>query len=84
MTTITLYTGSGVSLSPVYVEGRRESAYVRLVAEDGKALKNGEIVTGCVDVLASDVSNWTEIEAPPDDPDIDDGEALEILLGGAL
>lgn len=83
MTTITLYTGGDVSLSPVYAEGRQESAYVRLVAEDGKALKNGEIVTVCVDVLASDVSNWTEIEAPPDDPDIDDAKALEILLGGA-
>jgi hypothetical protein len=82
MTITTLYTGGGVSLSPIYSEGRRESAYVQLMADEGKALKKGELVTPCVDVLASDVSNWTEIEAPPDDPDIDDSEALEILLGG--
>lgn len=82
MTTRTLYTGGGVSLSPVYADGRTESAYVRLVADDGKALQKGEIVSTCVDVLADDVSNWTEIDAPADDPDLDDSEALSILLGG--
>ena len=83
MTTMILYTGGGISLSPVYAEGRTESAYVRLVADEGKALKKGEIVTPCVDVLASDVSNWTEIDEPAEDPDLDPAEALSILLGGA-
>ena len=84
MTTITLYTGGGVSLSPVYAEGHTESAYVRLVAGEGKTLQKGEIISDCVDVLASDAPNWAEIDAPPDpDPDLDDAEALSILLGGA-
>lgn len=84
MTEIILYTGGGVSLSPIWKDGRKESAYVRLVADDGKALQKGEIVIACVDVLASDVSNWTEVDAPVDDPDIDDAEALRILLGGGV
>lgn len=83
MTTIILYTGGGVSLSPVWAEGRTESAYVRLIADDGKALKKGNIVSPCVDVLATDAPNWAEIDMPPEpDPDIDDAEALSILLGG--
>ena len=82
MTTITLYTGGGVSLSPVYAEGRTESAYVRLVADEGKALQKGEIVSPCVDVLASDVSNWTEIDEPIEDDDIDPAEAFDIIFGG--
>ena len=70
MNTITLYTGGGVSLSPVYAEGRSESAYVRLVADDGKAIQKGNIVTSCVDVPASDVANWTEIDAPEPQDDL--------------
>ncbi len=82
MTKQPLYTGGGVSLSPVYAEGRRESAYVRLVADDGKALQKGEIVSPCVDVLADDVSNWVEIDAPAPEDELTDAEALAIILGG--
>ena len=82
MTTITLYTGGGVSLSPVYAEGRHESAYVRLVADDGKALQKGEVVAYCVDILASDAPNWTEIDEPQDDPELTNEEAFDIIFGG--
>ena len=83
MTIITLYTGNGVSLSPVFEEGRIESAYVRLIADDGKALQKGEIISTCADVLTSDAPNWMEIDELPDpDPDLDDAETLSILLGG--
>ncbi|MBO4543242.1 MAG: hypothetical protein J5725_08700 [Bacteroidales bacterium] len=82
MRTITLYTGGGVSLSPVYADGRTVSNYVRLVADDGKMLTNGERELFCADVLAADVGNWTEIAAPIEDDDIPDDEALSILLGG--
>ena len=81
MTEITLYTGGGVSLSPVYADGRRISSYVRLVADDGKSLRKGEIVSTCVDVLAEDVSNWTEIDAPAQEDELTDEEALAIILG---
>lgn len=34
-------------------------------------------------LLQDDPLEWVLVELPPDDPDIDDAEALEILLGGA-
>lgn len=83
MKTVTLYTGGGVSLSPVYAEGRRKSAYVRLFADEGKALQKGEVITTCVDVLASAVSDWAEIDyAPSEEPTVEDkAEAYDILMG---
>lgn len=60
----TLYTGNGVSLSPMYAEGRTESKYVRLIADDEKAITNGVTVTTCVDVLKAYVGNWTDCELP--------------------
>lgn len=83
MTVMKLYTGGGVSLSPKYEEGRTESAYVRLVADDGMMLKNGERTTTCIDVLATDAENWTEVEysEPEEDPTAE--EVLDIIMGGA-
>lgn len=62
-----LYTGNGVSLSPIWEEGRTESRYVRLIADDGMAITNGETVTVCVDVLAEDAHKWTDCEMPPEE-----------------
>ena len=81
MTRITLYTGAGVSLSPTYAEGRIVSSYIRLVADGDKALQKGEIVCSCVDVLAADANEWTEIDAPIDEDEISDEEAFNILMG---
>lgn len=78
MKTIALYTGNGVSLSPVPAEGRVASNYVRLVADDGKAITNENVVTACVDVLAESVSEWTDCEM------IDTDEATEQDLYNAL
>lgn len=64
MKIITLYTGGGISLSPESGSGRRESAYVRLVAEDGKGITNGMVTTSCVDVKANDAVNWQDCDAP--------------------
>lgn len=36
----------------------------RLIADEGKALTDGENVASVVDVSIDDVSNWTEIDAP--------------------
>ena len=85
MTRIILYTGSGVTFSPVYAEGRVESNYVRLVADDGKAMTDGSIITDCVDVLKTGTASWTEIDAPePVEPETveDKAEAYDILIGG--
>ena len=82
MTEMTLYTGAGVSLSPVYEEGRTDSGYRRLVAGTGKALQKGQTIAPCIDVPVSDVENWEEIDDPFKE-ELDDSEAIEILLGGA-
>lgn len=60
-----LYTGNGVSLSPILAEGRTESRYVRLIADEGMAITNGDTVTDCVYLLADDVQNWRDCEMPP-------------------
>lgn len=61
----TLFTGNGVSLSPIWAEGRTESRYVRLIADEGMAITNGDTVTVCVDVLAEDANNWRDCDMPP-------------------
>lgn len=69
MTQITLYTGGGVSLSPQYAEGRTESDYIRLVADDGMMLEKGSFTTLCIDVLKTDAPNWNEVlYVEPDEP----------------
>lgn len=64
MTIQKLYTGGGVSLSPVNAEGRKPSQYVRLIADEGMAITNGSTVTTCADVPAAEIGNWTDCEAP--------------------
>lgn len=79
MKTMTLYTDGGVSLSPMNGEGRRESDFVRLVADDGMMLSNGERSATMVDVLKTDVSGWNEVPyvEPEEEPTIEDkAEAL--------
>lgn len=72
MRQIPLYSGNGASLSP-NGEGRTLSAYVRLVADEGMILKNGERETIVVDVLATSASEWREI---PDGEPLTEEEAL--------
>jgi hypothetical protein len=84
MIVIPLYSGEGVSFSEEYVEGRVRSAYVRLVADDGMMLKNGVQTAICVDVLATEADEWTEVDyaEPPSEPtDSDKAEAYDILMG---
>lgn len=82
----TLYTGNGVSLSPMYEEGRTESKYVRLIADEGKAITNSVTVTACVDVLKSDADTWTDCELPSEEAgeELTAEEALAIITGGAV
>jgi hypothetical protein len=88
MTTKILYTGGGASLSTVQRDGSIDSDYIRIVADEGKAITNGTIVTTVIDVINSDVQNWSDCDLPPVPPEpelaIDDSEAIEILLGGVL
>lgn len=76
MKTIKLYTGGGVSLSPMDGEGRRESEFVRLIADDGKGITDGNIVTVCVDTKTPEA--WSDCDAPNDEP-IDEQKQAEAL-----
>ena len=61
-----------------------EIDYVRLIADEDKALTDGAFEWNCVDVLPEDVGKWSEIDAPaPEDDEISDTEALNIITGGA-
>ena len=53
-----------------------------LTADDGKALKKGDIIAATVHLGVNDsAGNWTEIDKP--DEDISADEALAIITGGA-
>ena len=61
-----------------------EIDYVRLTADEGKVLTDGTSEWNCVDALPEDVGKWSEIDAPaPEDDEISDTEALDIITGGA-
>lgn len=80
MITMKLYTGGGVSLSPVNADGRKLSQYVRLVAEEGRAITDGITVTTCADVPAAETGNWTDCEAPAAEDEVTAEEALAELV----
>lgn len=65
MQRITLYkytrADGGTTVSPVKPDCEY-TEMVRLVADEGKALTNGETVTACVDTDSTE--GWTEIDAP--------------------
>ena len=67
MQIITLYKyerdGGGISVSPEKPDKPHTLLY-RIVADEGKALTNGETITPCVDVDSTD--GWDEIDAPDD------------------
>ena len=79
MRTMTLFTGDGVSLSPVWSEGRTGSEYVRLVAEEGKAITNGSFVTACIDVPTRDAANWVDCDAAEPEEELSAETALAEL-----
>lgn len=53
-----------------------------LMADDGKALKKGDIIAATVHLGVNDsAENWVEIDKS--DEEISDSEALKIITGGA-
>lgn len=68
MQKITLYkykrADGGVTVSPNKPECEYTEMY-RLVADEGKALTNGEIIMPCVDVES--VEEWSEIDEPKEE-----------------
>ena len=73
-----LYKGGGISFSPIPGEGRINSGFVRLFADEGKILTNYETTTTCVDVREDEMQNWDELD---ENEVIDNDEVLSILMG---
>lgn len=71
----------GVSVSPTLPDGIADyELRYRLIADDGKAMTDGEVTAQCVDTATPDA--WTEIDAPADeDEDAQYAEAGRILMG---
>lgn len=85
MQTVILYmfkrADGGYSVSPNRPEGEYETR-VRLIADEGKALTDGNVVTQCTDAGSAD--GWTEIDAPGEEaPEVIAAvdEAIGILRG---
>ena len=74
MKIVKLYTGGGVSYSPLYADGRTESDFVRLVADDGMGITDGIVVTTVIDT--NDPERWADCAAPVD-PDPQDEATTE-------
>lgn len=62
MRILPLYTGGGVSMSPEVGAGRRKSEYVRVVADGGMAITDGETVAVCMDTLHPE--SWADCALP--------------------
>ena len=59
----------GITVAPFELKGAEykdfrltEREGYRLIADEGKALTNGEIITSCIDVEIAD--GWSEIDEP--------------------
>ena len=81
MKIVTLYKykrdDGGVTTSPIKPEGEY-TELLRLVADEGKVLKKGDLETPCIDVESAE--GWDEVEISEE---ITDAEALAIIMGGA-
>ena len=53
--------GGGVTVSPIKPESAEYSAMFRIVADEGEAITNGDIVTSCIDTDST--HGWTAIPA---------------------
>lgn len=81
-----LYTTEAAYLTEHPGENCTISLFVRLIAEEGKAITDGETVTVCVDVLKENVPLWTDCEMPPEEPEPmteteQKARAYDILMG---
>ena len=65
MTKEKIYTYLGVNgtiTSPVYLEGIYSVKKIRLIADEGKILSDGDKRISSITVQEDEVSNWTEID----------------------
>lgn len=84
MKTINLYeikrVDGGVTITPIPQENI-EPSKIRLVADEGMVLTNGELTTTVIDVDSAE--EWTEIEAPIDWESLEglkESDYIEVLV----
>ena len=53
---------NGIITSPILLEGNAPIKMYRLIANENKALTNGETIIKMIDVFAEDLDKWTEID----------------------
>lgn len=58
--------------TPFIIPGATAIQRLRLIADDGKLLTNGSLTVSVIDVKATDMSNWKEIDKPADFNNIGD------------
>lgn len=52
------------------------------LADNGKAITNGSIVTICIDVPSAEIVNWSDCDLSAADDEISDTDALKIITEG--
>ena len=75
----TLWTGNGVSFSPIYYDGMTDSGFVRITAANGMAITDGNTVTICVDRPCSEADRWEDCEKDEEATEEDYKSALNQL-----
>lgn len=56
--------------------------YKELIPDEGKVLSDGkEWTTAVAAPINADISMWHDIDQPMEDEEIDDSEALQIIIG---
>jgi len=78
MRKITLYTDRK-SLSPIATDGWHVADFVRLIAEEGRAITDGVTVTTCVDTNRPEL--WTDCDATSEEVPAEEAlaELMEVL-----
>lgn len=62
-----LYKGNNIYFTTQNVTGMSEANYIRLTADEGKAITDGENVTQVADVSKENANNWADCEKPNDE-----------------
>lgn len=57
---------NGIITSLVYLEDTKYFPMMRLIANEGKILTNGETTTKSIDIFVEDLDKWTEVKDDTD------------------
>lgn len=61
---IYIYDGeNGLIQTPVKLPLQEKRQMKRLIADEGKELVNGDVISTCIDVELADIENWQEVES---------------------